>query len=208
MIIDVPFVRQQCLYDCLPACLKMLLAHKGIEMSLAEIKRKIDCNYSGTLFESAPLFLASLNLRVNCAYFDPSLLFSLHKKLPVSKIIQTLNRCAEFSVDEKLRRKALMLIAFLQKGGRLNPDLLSLSELKLIIDKGYPVITVVEGGYLYQADAVFPQRRPHSMLVVGYENEEIICHDPAWRDGYNQRIMQGEFLKAWYLTEGKSIYVQ
>lgn len=79
----------------------------------------------------------------------------------------------------------------------------NLDGLKDAIDERKPVCACVEYGKMPPAskqDQVF--KAGHFVLVVGYENGQIIYHDSNFRDsreaeGAFRRISENEFLRAW-----------
>ena len=63
----------------------------------------------------------------------------------------------------------------------------SLEELKSYINRGYPVIVLVDLGKFFVS-------APHYMVVVGYDEEHIVAHT-----GYkaNQRLSYEDFNRIW-----------
>lgn len=66
-------------------------------------------------------------------------------------------------------------------------------QLRLLIDAGIPVIVPVLTDQLAHWAG---ERTYHAILVVGYENHEIIIHDPAFSRG-NLAVSADEFELAW-----------
>jgi ABC-type bacteriocin/lantibiotic exporter with double-glycine peptidase domain len=44
----LPFHKQETIYSCVPACLRMVLSSFGLEISETELRDRCDCNPFGT----------------------------------------------------------------------------------------------------------------------------------------------------------------
>jgi ABC-type bacteriocin/lantibiotic exporter with double-glycine peptidase domain len=48
MTLKLPFYKQETPFSCVPACLRMVLAGFGVELSEAELRDRCDCTFLGT----------------------------------------------------------------------------------------------------------------------------------------------------------------
>lgn len=76
----------------------------------------------------------------------------------------------------------------------------SMDSMKAMMDAGHPIIALVHYGTfssLGKTESSF--KGPHFLNIVGYENSDVIVHDPLWRGegGKYLRWPESVFYRAW-----------
>lgn len=80
-----------------------------------------------------------------------------------------------------------------------------LSNLKQKIDEGRPVIAAVTAGYL--SNRGYNYAGGHFIVVIGYSDTHIICHDPGTSSGAEKFYSNGEFSLAFSSQSGSVVVV-
>ncbi len=91
-----------------------------------------------------------------------------------------------------------MLFYAQKKGGVARHYEGSLADLKHRIDKGHPVIVMVDYGF-------FVYQKNHFMVVVGYDDDNVIVHSGRNRC---KSIRTDDFLKTWQKTRNWTLLIQ
>ena len=207
MQLIVPFFRQPNGYTCMPSCLKMLLEYYGMRISFKDIMRGCRCTLEGTDFEAAAEFLASVMCRPILARFNPAIYPAWYRTARRSDIFRGLMRRLPFTPEEH-KHCHTALLGFLRQGGTWKVGVLSLRELKRLLQQKRPVIVSVEARLLWptkKRDRIAPI--PHAILVVGYTVDEILFLDPGYSRGEISRRNNNAFLAAWYFDGGATLCV-
>jgi hypothetical protein len=82
----------------------------------------------------------------------------------------------------------------------------TLQRVRQEIDAGRPVVVAVKAGYL--PNRGYKYTGGHFVLVVGYENGYMVCHDPGTSGGAFKRYSNYDFLRAMSYFGGAVVVVR
>ena len=82
----------------------------------------------------------------------------------------------------------------------------NLDRLRQRIDRGQPVVVAVWAGHL--PNRGYSYAKGHFVLVVGYDGQNIVCHDPGTRNGAARRYRNQQFMAAMAVFRGSVVVPQ
>ena len=83
----------------------------------------------------------------------------------------------------------------------------SLEELKAYLSQGKPVIALLWTGELTHWDSTKYFDYLHTVVAIGYDDENILVNDPAFSD-YPMAIPYAEFSEAWGYSQQMLIVIE
>jgi hypothetical protein len=178
---------------CGPTSLHAIYNYYGLNLSLEEVINSVHFLKEGgtlavflgidALKRGFNCTLYSYNLRV----FDPS-----WKKLKNEQLIEKLKLQLEYKKKVKIKQATKAYIEYLQLGGTIKFDLLSVDLLKKHLQKGSPILAGLSATYLYDCKREFVdtdgsihyddlkgEPTGHFVVVGGInENNKVLVSDP------------------------------
>ena len=113
-------------------------------------------------------------------------------------IIKTENEVTEACNTTELGTTPIQIAETFQKFGVIASSVknANIDDLKHEIEEGRPVIVLIDPSHMYGGISGFG----HFIVIVGFEDEKIIYHDPDEPNGEYIKYELEAFLKAWNAT--------
>lgn len=211
-ILDIPFYTQQKEDTCLLSCLRMVLNSYGAKLSEIDLESKVSRLTSGKSFHIADLGTEALRLgfEVQIICFDLSWIFS--EKHIGNKHDDLKNNFSEWVRSSKKNLKYRKpYLNFLNADGEIDVKMPNVEEIEKYINRGVPVITLVESrpffGDAAKVDA------GHAVVVVGYDEENVYLNDPLdpkrpYAKGKEYKMDKDLFTFCWYRRYANTLVIK
>lgn len=151
--------------SCGPACLEAVYRHHGVDVPLAQLLRDVpSLSNGGRLAVQLGIHALDQGFRVrlfsyNLEAFDPTWF-----ERPPDELAERLRAQRRVKSSRRLREATDLYLAFLERGGRIEHELLTESLLGRFLDAGLPLLAGVCATYLYGCP------REVGELVLSYDD--------------------------------------
>jgi hypothetical protein len=179
--------------SCGPACLEAVYRHHGVHVPLGDLLRDVPpLHNGGRLAVQLGIHALDQGLRVrlftyNLEAFDPTWFGR-----PPEELADRLRAQRRVKTSRRLREATELYLAFLERGGRIEHELLTQELLAGFLDEGLPLLAGVCATYLYGCprevgdvvlsyDDVRGRPTGHFVVLYGHDDATRTMHvaDPA-----------------------------
>ncbi|HEX2094483.1 MAG TPA: hypothetical protein VHG28_18910 [Longimicrobiaceae bacterium] len=181
---------------CGPTCLRKVYHYYGLQVEPAQVLGEIDRNEDGgTLAVFLGISALGRGFRARIFSYDLRIFDPTWFDLPMPALAEKVHARIPYLSTAKTIRAARAYLTFLERGGELCFDELTLGLLKRILDRDHPVLAGLSATYLYRwkrerqlegvdelvPDDVRGEPTGHFIVISGYEQwgRRFSLRDPS-----------------------------
>ncbi|HSU72686.1 MAG TPA: hypothetical protein VLJ21_02460 [Candidatus Binatia bacterium] len=204
----VPLVNQpKNSHLCGPCTLEMFYRFHGIKRTARDVWRSVLRRTWGTYTSELGIDLLKQGFKVQYAVWSSQRFPVEYRTMSQRKILKDLRRRAR---KQKRGDLALTSLAnFIKAGGKLEPRIATLRELRDAVKQGNPPLIGIEQHCLYKVDMPgHPYQSGHFVMPVAFKGNRVQLNDPYWETRKPYWITVDELLFAWYSWNGMVLFAK
>lgn len=192
--LNIPLIKQtRDSAECGLACVQMVTAFFGTEISLEQLKKEIRLYDVGTYAPQLGIFLLDHGYKVELTINNPFLFTVADRAASQDKILKNIQNIAEKNTEPERVDVLRYFIDFMKKGGKIRVAIPDRAYIQKNISSALPMIALGTTNFLTRDT---PGYNFHFTVITGIDDEKITINDPGYEYGGEKNILINDLLFA------------